>query len=213
MAKKVAEEPKNEQIINTEAVKAKAAELGENVKEGANKVATKLKENKNIVTIVAGVAACFVALLILILIVNSFTGPKHQAKVFSKSLVKLNEKKYCKSFNKDIIEDRFDDIDDCIDKVSDSFDEADKDEKFKSYKIEAKKVLDKDDVEEIAEKLDDEFGIDEKKVKKVVRYKVSFDAKGKDNDVDLYVFVGKIKGHWSVIGMSTSKEYTISGLY
>ena len=91
------------------------------------------------------------------------------------------------------------------------FDDMDSDDKIKSYKIESKKKLDKDDIEDIAEKLEKTFDIDEKKVKKVVRYKVSFDAKGKDNDADLYIFSAKIKGRWSVIGVSTSKNYSMNG--
>ena len=198
-------EAKNEPIINTEAAKAKAEEFGENAKKGINDAIDKVKSNNNL-KIVCGAVVCVVVLLVLVLLLGAGGGSKKPVKDFSSGMVKQNAKKVCKSFAKDMFEDE-DEIEDCIDTLDESFDDMDSDEKIKSYKIEGKKKLDKDDVEDIAEKVEDIFDIDEKKVKKVVRYKVSFDAKGTENDADLYIFSAKIKGRWSIIGVSASKDY------
>ena len=208
MAKKAeeakVEEPKNEQIINTEAAKAKVEEVANNVKEGANNFVEKVKGDKNLL-----IACCVCAFVVLVILCSCIfcDGSKGAAKDMSKALVKLNAKKFCKTINKDIVNEVYDGVDECIDKIGESWEETDEDDKPSKYKFISDKKLKKDDVEDIAEKLED-FGIDEDRVKKVVRYKVSFDAKGNDNDMDLYIYTAKIKGHWSVIGITPSKEYS-----
>jgi len=201
------EEPKNEQIINTEAAKAKVEEVANNVKEGANNFVEKVKGDKYLL-----IACCVCAFVVFVILCSIIfcDGSKGAAKDMSKAIVKLNAKKYCKAINKDIILEKYDDMDECIDTMDEAWEEVDKEDAPKKYKIISDKKLKKDDVEEIAETLEEAYNIDENKVKKVVRYKVSFDAKGKDNDKDLYIFTAKIKGKWSVIGISSTKNYSMS---
>ena len=208
--KKAEEEKKaSEQIINTEAAKAKVNEVADATKKGVNSFVEKVKSNKALLAACCAVCA-LVVICLFVLLLGAFNGASKPVKSFSSGMVKQNAKKVCKSFAKDMFEDE-DELDECIDGLEELFDDMDSDDKIKSYKIESKKKLDKDDIEDIAEKLEKTFDIDEKKVKKVVRYKVSFDAKGKDNDADLYIFSAKIKGRWSVIGVSTSKNYSMNG--
>ena len=207
--KKEEEKKASEQIINTEAAKAKVGEVADATKKGVNSFVDKVKSNKALLAVCCAVCA-LVVICLFVLLLGAFNGASKPVKNFSTGMVKQNAKRVCKSFAKDMFEDE-DELEECIDGLEETFDDMDSDEKIKSYKIESKKKLDKDDVEEIAEKLEKAFDIDEKKVKKVVRYKVSFDAKGKDNDADLYIFSAKIKGRWSIIGFSTSKNYSMSG--
>ena len=209
MKKSEEENKASEQIINTEAAKAKAGEVVDATKKGVNSFVDKVKNDKALLAICC--ACCAVVVIVLfVLLLGAFNGASKPVKGFSSGMIKQDAKKVCKSFAKDMFEDE-DELDECVEGLEESFDEMDSDEKIKSYKIEGKKKLDKDDIEDIAEKLEKAFDIDEKKVKKVVRYKVSFDAKGKDNDTDLYIFSAKIKGRWSIIGISTSKNYSMSG--
>ena len=210
------EDPKNEPIINTEAAKAKAEELANNVKEGATELASNVKEGaNNFVEKVKGdrnllIAVCVCAFVVVVLFFSLICcdGSKGVAKDMSKALVKMDAKKYCKAINKTIVEEVYDDLDSCKDYMEDALEESDEDAQPTKYKIKSDKKLKKDDVEDIAEILEDKYGIDENKVKKVVRYKVHFDAKKNKNDFDLYIFTAKIKGKWSVIGVSPGKEYT-----
>ena len=203
--KKEEEKKASEQIINTEAAKAKVEEVADATKKGVNSFVDKVKSNKALLAVCCAVCA-LVVICLFVLLLGAFNGASKPVKSFSSGMIKQDAKKVCKSFAKDMFEDE-DELDECIESLDEEFDDMDSDEKIKSYKIESKKKLDKDDIEDIAEKLEKAFDIDEKKVKKVVRYKVSFDAKGKDNDTDLYIFSAKIKGRWSIIGISTSKTY------
>lgn len=203
MPKKVEEEPKNEQIINTEAAKAKAQEVAENVKEGATKAVEKVKNDKILLGVCCGVA---VVVLVLLFSLVCGGGAKKAVKNYAKAVIKMDEKKYCKSIHKNMLEEQYDDLDECYETMEDMFDNLkDEDVKYKKYEITNKKKLDKDDVEEMAEDLEDKYDISEKDLKKVVRFSVNFDAKGSDNDKKLYIYVGKIKGKWYVIDQETRK--------
>lgn len=197
MPKKVEEEPKNEQIINTEAAKAKAGEVAENVKAGANKAIEAVKNDKMLLGICCGVV---VFILVVFLVVFANGASKRAVKSYAKAFIKYDEKKVCKSLHKNMIEEQYDDIDDCYEAWEEIFDSLkDEDVKYKSYEITNKKVMDKDDVEEMAEELEEKYDISEKSLKKVVRFSVNLDAKGSDNDRKLYIYAGKIKGKWYII--------------
>ncbi len=206
MADKV-EEPKNEQIINTEAAKAKAAEVAGNVKEGATNFIEKVKTDKTLMAVCCGVAAVLVIVVFVILANCVFGGPKRAVKSYTKAYyIKMDAKKSCKAMHKNIVESVYDDVDECVDKMKDTFEDIkDSDVKYKSYEIVNSKKLDKDDVEDYAEMLEKYYDINEKSLKKVVRYSVNVDAKGSDNDKKLYIYVGKIKGKWYVIDQSSRK--------
>ena len=203
MADKV-EEPKNEQIINTEAAKAKVEEVAGNVKEGATNFIEKVKKDKTLMAVCCAVCAVVVILLFVILANCVFGGPKKAVKSYTNAYVKMNAKKYCKNMHKNIVESVYDDVDECVDKMEETFDGLKEDDvKYKSYEIVNTKKLDKDEVEDYAEMLDKYYDINEKSLKKVVRYSVNLDAKGSDNDKKLYIYVGKIKGKWYVIDQSS----------
>ena len=194
------QETKNEQIINTEAAKAKVNEVAGNVKEGASNFVEKVKGDKALLAVCCAAAVVVVVVLFIILSNTVFNGSKNVVKQYAGGMVKMNAKKVCKAYPKELIEFAFDDIDECVDTLEEQFDNMkDEDIKYKGYEITNKKVLDKDDVEDYAEKLEDLYDIPEKKLKKVVRYSVNVDAKGSDNDEKLYIFAGKIGGKWYVI--------------
>jgi len=206
MPKKVEEEKKDEQIINTEAAKAKVEEVANNVKEGATNFVEKVKNDKALMGIC--IAACAVVVIVLFVILSNtvFNGSKNAVKRYSKAFVKMNEKGICKSIHKNMLEEQYEDIDECQDAWEEIFSSLkDEEVKFKSYEITNKKELDKDEVEEYAEDLEEKYDISEKSLKKVYRFSVNFDAKGSENDRKVYIYVGKIKGHWYVIDQENRK--------
>ena len=178
-----------------------------NVKEGANNLFSKIKENKTLSIVCCAVCAIVVIALLSLIFGSIFGGSKNVVKSYVKvNYIKPNAKKACKMMHKNIVESVYDDLDECIEKGEEALEEQEDDEdqvKYKTYKIKSSKKLDKDDVEDFAEMLDKYYDIDEKYLKQVVRYSVNLDAKGSDNDKKLYIYVGKIKGKWYVIDQST----------
>ena len=195
------EEVKKDQVINTEALKAKTAEVAGNVKEGTKNFVEKVKGDKTLMIICCAVAAV-VVVLFLGLIIGGTGGSKGVAKKYARAYVKMDEKKICKMLHKKVLEERFDgELSDCYDSLEKTFDYLkDNDVKYTKYEITSKKVYDKDDVVDFADKIEDAYDIPAKKVKKVVRYKVKFDAKGKENDQKTEIYVVKIGGKWYVMG-------------
>ena len=193
------EEVKKDQVINTEALKAKTAEVAGNVKEGTKNFVEKVKGDKTLMIICSAVAVVIVVLFIA-LIAGGTGGSKAVVKKYAKAYIKMDEKKICKMQHKKVIEERFDgELSDCYDKLEESFEYLkDNDIKYTKYEITSKKVYDKDDVIDMAEDLEEAYDIPAKKVKKIVRYKVKFDAKGKEDDRKAEIYAVKISGKWYV---------------
>ncbi len=111
-------EPKNEQIINTEAAKAKVEEVAGNVKEGANNLFSKIKENKSLSIVCCAVCAVVAVVILALLFGCVFGGPKKVVKTYAKvNYIKPNAKKVCKMMHKNILESVYDDVDECIEKA------------------------------------------------------------------------------------------------
>ena len=220
VTKKEVEEVKKEQIINTEAAKAAAgeaaAQVGEAATQFANKageVANKAKDNigdfaekvktdkKTKNTLVGGVI-CVVAIVVFVLLLslilpNDTKFVKGYYKAVDRGdLDKISEyfadeyKEYIEDNIPYYLKDKYDDFDEYLEYVYDDY-------KLIEYEIGDPKKLDKDDVEDLAEDLEDKFDIDESDVKSATKFKVKVkekkDGDKKTNKVTIYVV--KISGH------------------
>lgn len=185
-------------IVNTEAAKAKASELAEAAKTGINSYTEKLKTDKKVL----GISIAVVVILLLVicsLYLNG--GSKGVVKSFSQAFVKSDTKKIVKLMHKnylDAYEDMGFDIEDTLDDTFDDYDNEDF--KVLSYEIVDSDKVEKSDLEDLAEDLEDNCDIDEKNVKAAVVYTIKFKVND-DGDKDTMkkdVTAVKIKGKWYI---------------
>lgn len=187
-------------IINTDAAKAKANEVASKAKDGVGSFTEKFKSDKKFKTNVIG-GAIVVLLVIVLLVVYLVGGSKGAIKGFAKAYVDMDAKKIVKYFHEDYLayfDDLGYDIEDSLDDVFDDY--KDNDYEYLSYEINDSEKIEKDDVEDIAEGLEDSYDIDEKEVKAAVLYTIKFkvdDDGDKDTVKEDYTAV-KISGKWYI---------------
>lgn len=191
----------NQQVVNTDALKEKANVLLDKVKGGFNYYKDNIKTDKRLIGGTVGVVAV-VVLLILLLFVNP---SKSVVKKYAEAMLDYDAKEIVSITHEDMI-DYFEDLTgkDYKDMLKDNFELLkDSGYKYKEYEIDNDyKKYDKDDVEDIAEEWDDNYGIDEKSVKAVRRYTVKFKVSkdGKRDTKKMKILVAKIDGKWYYMG-------------
>ena len=169
----------NQQIVNTEAAKAKANELVGKAKEGVEYYKKNIKTDKKL-----WIGTAVVALVVVLLLVSLMGGSgKGAAKKYANAMVKGDAKALMSVLHEDFVES-FDDIleygdyDDLEEMWEEAFESReDEDIEYKGYEItDVKKDYDRDDIEDVAEYLNDAYDIDEDSVKNVVRYTIKFEV-------------------------------------
>lgn len=189
----------NQQIINTEAAKAKASEVASKAKAGVGNFTAKFKSDKKFQTTVIGVA--IIAVLVIIVLIAYLTGgSKGAVKGFAKAYVEMDAKKVVEYFNEDYL-DYYSDYMDVEDNLDDLFDNyKDEDYIFKSYEITDSEKFEKDDIEDLAERLDESFDIREDDVTDAVVYTIKFkiDDDGDKETEKMDVTAVKIDGKWYI---------------
>lgn len=190
----------NQSIINTEAAKAKANEVAGKAKAGFSSFTEKMKTDKKFQSLVIGVAI-IVVVVAVVLIAYLTGGSKGAIKGFAKAYVDMDAKKVVKYMHEDFLEASEDngyDIEESLDDLFDNYD--DNDYKFLSYEITDSEKVDKDDVEDIAEDLDENCDIKEKDVKAAVVYTIKFkvDDDGDKDTVKSDFTAVKIKSKWYI---------------
>lgn len=191
----------NQPVVNTEAIKVKANELLDKAKSSINYYKANIKTDKRLIIGTVGVVA-IVVLLILLLCVNP---SKSVVKTYAEAMLDYDAKQIVSITHEDMI-DYFEDLTDkdYKDMLKDSFEMLkDAGYKYKEYEIDNDyKKYDKDDVEDISEEWDDDYGIDEKSVKAVRRYTVKFKVSvdGERDTKKVKILVAKIDGKWYYMG-------------
>lgn len=191
----------NQQMVNTDALKEKANVLLDKVKGGFNYYKDNIKTDKRLIGGTVGVVVV-VVLLILLLFVNP---SKSVVKKYAEAMLDYDAKEIVSITHEDMI-DYFEDLTgkDYKDMLKDNFELLkDSGYKYKEYEIDNDyKKYDKDDVEDMAEEWDDNYGIDEKSVKAVRRYTVKFKVSkdGKRDTKKMKILVAKIDGKWYYMG-------------
>ena len=122
-------------------------------------------------------------------------------KAYFKAIIDHDEKGVCKAMHKKVMEELYDDIESCYEKISKSFEMMEEEDiVYKDYEIVKSEELDEEDLEDAKEKIEDSYDIPAKDVKKVVKYEVDVDAKGSENDTTITIYAVKIGSKWSVMG-------------
>lgn len=192
--------PASQSIINTDAAKAKANEVAGKAKSGVNAFTEKMKTDKKFQSLVIGIAI-IVVVAIVVLVAYLGGGSKGAVKGFAKAYADMDAKKVVKYMNKDYLEASEDngyDIEESLDDLFDNYD--DNDYKILSYEITDSEKVDKDDLEDIADDLEDNCDIKAKTVKAAVVYTIKFKVKddGDKDTVKKDVTAVKISGKWYV---------------
>ncbi|MDE5889048.1 MAG: hypothetical protein K2H20_03415, partial [Bacilli bacterium] len=191
-------QPATQPVVNTEAAKAKASELADKAKQGFGNYTEKLKTDKKVLG--ATIAVIVVAVL-LICGVYLNGGSKGVVKSFAQAYVKSDAKKITKLMHKDYL-DTYEDMGfDLEETLEDTFDDYDdEDYKVLSYEIIDSEKLEKKDLKDLAEDLEDNCDIDEDTVKAAVVYTIKFkvDDDGDKDTMKTEVTAVKIKGKWYI---------------
>lgn len=198
------EVPNNQQIINTEAVKAQANKIFDGVKNVGNEINEKVKTDKRVLYIlVAGAAVVFI--IGLMLVTNILFNPaKSTVKTYLNAMKNYDAKKIVNCYHPKMVEamEEYLSDEDLVEYYEDLFDDREDDDyKILSYEIDNDyKKYDKDDLEDFAEDLEDSYDINEKDVKEVRRYsvKLKVDDDGDKDTEKQKIVVAKIKGKWYI---------------
>ncbi len=195
----------NQSIINTDAVKAQTNKLLDGVKNVENELNQKIKTDKRVLYIL--IAGAFVVFIIGVIFVSNilFSPAKSAVKTYLNAMKNYDAKKIVKCYHPKMVEtmeDYLTSYDDLIEYYEDYFDEKkDDDYKILSYEIDNDyKKYDKDDIEDLAETLEDSYDINEKDVKDARRYsvKIKVDDDGDKDTEKSKIVVVKIKNKWYI---------------
>ncbi len=193
--------PAQQPIVNTDALKAQAGNLANTAKNGVNTYVEKLKTNKGVL---AGTIAGVVLILVLIIFAGSkLLNPSYNVVNKYMNIQKTGKvEKIVKLYHEDIIEARYDgEEDDLIDALKEELEEMeDEDTVIKSYKIRECENYSEDELEDLAEYMEEYLDIDEKDVKAAKKYFVMMkvDVDGEMNIQYTSVVVVKIGNKWSL---------------
>ena len=166
-----------------------------------NGVVDKLKTNKPLmIGVSAGIAV--VAVLVIVLVASLLNPSKTVVSKYMSGMKSFNAEKIAKLYSEEILEAQYDgDIDDLVDSLEEQFEEyEDEDYKITGYKIRECENYSEDELEDLAESLDEYYDIDEKDVKAAKKYfvRVNVDEDGEKNIRYNSVTVIKIKNKWSL---------------
>ena len=190
--------PVNQTAPNVSTEQTKTNEIVDKAKQGLGNYVEKLKTDKKVL----GISIAVIVILLLVicsLYLNG--GSKGVVKSFSQAFVKSDTKKIVKLMHKnylDAYEDMGFDIEDTLDDTFDDYDNEDF--KVLSYEIVDSDKVEKSDLEDLAEDLEDNCDIDEKNFKAAVVYTIKFKVND-DGDKDTMkkdVTAVKIKGKWYI---------------
>ena len=188
-------------IVNTDALKAQAGNLANNAKAGVNNYVEKMKNDKGVMVVTIVVAVLVV--LVLVFGLSKLLNPSYNVvNKYMSGMKNANAEKVAKLYHEDLIEAKYDgEIDDLIDSIEEQFEEfEDEDYKITGYKIRECEKYSEDELEELAEDLQEYYDIDEDEVKAARKYYVRYntDEDGEKNLNYRSVVVVKIGNKWSL---------------
>ena len=188
-------------IVNTDALKAQAGNLANNAKAGVNNYVEKMKNDKGVMVVTIVVAVLVV--LVLVFGLSKLLNPSYNVvNKYMSGMKNANAEKVAKLYHEDLIEAKYDgEIDDLIDSLEEQFEEfEDEDYKITGYKIRECEKYSEDELEELAEDLQEYYDIDEDEVKAARKYYVRYntDEDGEKNLNYRSVVVVKIGNKWSL---------------
>lgn len=193
--------PVQQPIVNTDAIKAQAGNLANNAKNGVNTFIEKLKTDKGVM--IGTIIGVVLVLLLVLMVGSKLLNPSYNVvNKYMSGMKKQNAEKISKLYHKDIIEAEYDgEIDELIDDLKENFEEMDdQDTKVTGYKIRECKNYNDDELEDLADYMEEYMDIDSKDVKAAKKYfvRVNYDVDGDKDMSYTSVVVVKIGNKWSL---------------
>lgn len=176
--------------------------LVNNAKDGVNNFVGKLKSGDKqslIIAIAAGVVALLFLIIVAFLAINLLDPAKGVVNKYMTGMKKFDAEKIARLYPEELIEKRYDDLDELVDSLEETFEEfEDDDYSVTSYKIREYEKLSEDELEELAETLESSYDIDEDDLKEARKYFVfvKTDEDGEKNLSYRTVTVIKVKNKW-----------------
>lgn len=176
--------------------------LVNNAKDGVNNFVGKLKSGDKqslIIAIAAGVVALLFLIIVAFFAINLLDPAKGVVNKYMTGMKKFDAEKIAKLYPEELIEKRYDDLDELVDSLEETFEEfEDDDYSVTSYKIREYEKLSEDELEELAETLESSYDIDEDDLKEARKYFVfvKTDEDGEKNFAYRTVTVIKVKNKW-----------------
>ena len=181
---------------------ANTSALVNNAKDGVNNFVGKLKSGDKkslIIAIVAGVVVLLFLIIVAFLAINLLDPAKGVVNKYMTGMKKFDAEKIARLYPEELIEKRYDDLDELVDSLEETFEEfEDDDYSVTSYKIREYEKLSEDELEELAETLESSYDIDEDDLKEARKYFVfvKTDEDGEKNLAYRTVTVIKVKNKW-----------------
>lgn len=199
----------NEPIVNTEALKAQASNVMEGAKTKTAEIKNKIQNDKNLQKMIIGVLVAIIVLLVLFKFI--MPSPKSVLKTYCSGVKSFNANKIVKTYHPDFLKKMDEYAEDYMDADSfkDYLKEQLKDQKDEDYKVLSYDIdwdydkLDKDEVEERADEIEDAYDIDAKKIKAIREYKVKFKV-SEDGDKETNketITLVKVGFRWYIFGV------------
>lgn len=193
--------PAQQPIVNTEALKAQAGNLANNAKNGVNAFVEKVKTDKGVM--IGSIVGVVLVVLLVVMVGSKLLNPSYNVvNKYMSGMKKQNAEKISKLYHEDIIEASYDgEIDDLIDELEEEFEEMeDEDTKITGYKIRECKKYSEDELDDLADYMEEYMDIDAKDVKAARKYfvRVNYDVDGEKDLSYQSVVVIKIGNKWSL---------------
>lgn len=170
------------------------------VKGGLGNIVDKIKTNTSL--LIGVIVGAVVLVILFVVLVSKLINPSYNVVNKYMNIMKNGKaEKIVKLYHEDIIEYRYEDEDDLVEEIEEQLEEMeDEDTKIKSFKIRECETYSKDELEDLAEYMEEYLDIDEKDVKAAKKYfvRVDLDEDGEKNIEYTSVVVVKIGNKWSL---------------
>lgn len=185
----------NQQIVNTDLAKEKVNASVGKAKNVAINFVGRLQTDRRLM-----IGTIVVVVLVLLILFGKFLDPGYRvANSYMNASKKMDAEKIVELAHEDFYEDE----DDAVNLLEDVFDELeDEDYVITSYKIRECEKYSDDELDDLAERIEEKYDIDEKDVQAAKTYHIRINSKEDDEkDIDYTsVTVVKIDGKWYYYG-------------
>lgn len=193
--------PVQQPIVNTDALKAQAGNLANTAKTGVKTFVEKVKTDKGVM--VGAIVGVVLVLILVVMVGSKLLNPSYSVvNKYMSGMKKQNAEKIAKLYHEDIIEAKYDgEKDDLIDDLEEDFEDMDdEDTKITGYKIRECKKYSEDELEDLADYMEEYMDIDAKDIKAARKYfvRVNYDVDGEKDLSYTSVVVIKIGNKWSL---------------
>ena len=143
-------QPNQQPIVNTVALNAQAGNVVDSTKNGFNTIVDKMKKDKGL--LIGAIAGAVVIFILLVFVASKILNPSYNVVNKYMNIMKNGKaEKIVKLYHKDIIDGRYDDEDELIEKFEEQLEELEEDDtKIKRFKIRECENYSKDELEDLS---------------------------------------------------------------